>query len=525
MLYEHLGSPETDFDAEIACQVASVRMAGFDINMDKLYEGIVESQAEVDTAELNVDSPKQVKEYILEALDEMEAFIVEDGCSKKRLDFFINRYTIEEKEPCCKDPECKRCDGVGSIGPGETPVVRRCKHIINIRNHRKRLQLYRKLEKSKAAFPSFKVIGTKSGRMSGADGLNWHGVDTSQTIREIMSLTEPDGPDSEKGWVVSGGDFDSQELSVMAATMNDEALAKDIETGRSLHAVFAEAASGIPYDQIMKKKSEDGPESVWYGKAKSCVYALSYGASANKIAEVIGCTQDEAEEIILKFFEKYVHMLQTRKQITESLSCLIRTDEGRLEIRRPKQTYVDSCFNYRRAFNVEYAVIGALVESMAELAKIGRDKDSPFFGLFKQSVIRKEEKGEQTIGGSISSAFYGATFSVQNKIIRAALNHQIQSAGRTITLRCQLNVWGLQPVGIHAFRLKIMSVHDELVVTSAPELCEAIADAMEEEINELCKKIPLLGLEWNSDVGSWYGVKATKGGRGMGFSRNAVGAK
>ncbi len=363
------------------------------------------------------------------------------------------------------------------------------------------------MHKAKGAFPSFRVIGAKSGRMSGADGLNYHGIDSSASIRDIFDLTGND-----EGWIVSGGDFDSQELAIMAATMNDDALDHDIRTGRSLHAVFAESASGIPYDQIMANKSKDGPEAEWYGKAKSCVYALSYGAAAFKISEVIGCSETEAEQIILKFFEKYVHMLQTRKQITKSLSCLHR-DENRLEITKPQKTYVESCFGYRRSFNVEYQVIGAMVKSMNEISRLGKDKSMGW----KTKIVRKEQKGEQTISGAIQSALYGATFSVQNKIIRAALNHQIQSAGRTITLSVQSGIWDLQPRGINPFVVKLMSIHDEIIAASPPEMAAPIAAVVRTEVEKLNKTIPLLGLGWAQDVKTWYGVKSTKDVEQMGW--------
>lgn len=515
MLYEHLGRPETDFDAEIGCQVASVRMAGFSLDLDKLEAGIEESTKHNDAAEVNVDSPKQVKQYIMGALDELEAFVVAEGCNKKKLEWIIRNFTLTDQEECGCNPnkDCARCDNRRVVGPGPMPVVRRAQHILDVRLHRKRLQLYNKLAVSRHAFPSFRVIGTKSGRMSGADGLNYHGIDSSQSIREVFTLADPDSD-----WVVCGGDFDSQELAIMAATMKDAALDHDIRTGRSLHAVFASSASGLSYDQIMKNKAKDGPENVWYGKAKACVYALSYGAASFKIAEIIGCSEEEAEKIILKYFEKYVHMLQVRKQITSDLSCLHRTEHG-LELTPPKMTYIDSCFGFRRAFDVEYRVIGAIVEAMSELAKIGRDKDHPMATLFKSQVVRKKLKGSQTVGGVISSALYGATFSIQNKIIRAALNHQIQSAGRTITLRCQHRIWDLQPVGVHPFRVKLMSVHDELATTSSLEMVVPIREAVREAVDELCKDIPLLGLGWASDVGSWYGVKSTKEVVQMGFKR------
>jgi len=93
------------------------------------------------------------------------------------------------------------------------PVVNRFNHSLDDRKHRKRLQLFDKLRVARAAYPSFRVIGTKSGRMSGADGLNYHGIDGSRAIREIFTMgneCEPDGTP----WVVSGGDMNSQELAI-----------------------------------------------------------------------------------------------------------------------------------------------------------------------------------------------------------------------------------------------------------------------------------------------------------------------
>jgi len=527
-LYKHLGSPETDFDGELACQVASVRMAGFSIDRDKLRAARTESVEHNEMAQVNVDSPKQVRKFIADALDPLEAHVVADGCDQKKLNRIVHTFTLTEEEECwCDgdDPGCQRCGGSGVVGPGPMPVAKRAEHILDIRNHRKRLQVYNKLAKSKGAFPSFKVIGAKSGRMAGADGLNYHGIDKSASIRSLFDLTGHD-----EGWVVCGGDFDSQELAIMAATMNDDALDHDIRTGKSLHAVFAESASGIPYDQIMANKSKDGPEAEWYGKAKSCVYALSYGAAAFKVSEVIGCSETEAEQIILKFFEKYVHMLQTRKQITKSLSCIHREEEGGLSVGNPEKTYVESCFGFRRAFNVEYQVIGAIIKAMKQWRyDTGSHQRNSHPGApwddnvecltFNPSrkVVRKEAKGEQTVKSCVMSALYGSAFSVQNKIIRAALNHQIQSAGRTITLRVQAGIWKLQPVGINPFQIKLMSVHDEIITTSPPDMVEPIAAVVREEVTKLNDTIPLLGLGWARDVGSWYGVKSTKQVEQMGW--------
>lgn len=501
-LYEHLGSPETDFDGELACQVASVRMAGLPIDQERLDEAIAESKQVLDSAELNVDSPKQVREYIGEALDELEAHVIAEGCNKQKLKNLIKVMVLDEKEGCCEEG-CPRCAGTGFVGPGPMPVVRRAEHVLSIRKHRKKMQLYEKLQIAGAAFPSFKVVGTKSGRMSGADGLNYHGIDKSKTVRSIFSFTDGEDPEwFDDGWVVSGGDYDSQELAIAAAVMQDNNMTDELKRGKSLHGLFAEEAFGIPYKQIMKYKDDDSrPESKYYNTAKICVYQILYGASSFRLSMDLGVTVEEADTIIKGFFEKFPYAAQMRQLIRDSLKCLQQTEAGgRITVSQPEKTYIDSCFGFRRSFEIEMSVMKTLVDAMPQVERLLKGVPG--------KVIRKDKKGPQTYAKAVSSALYGASFSLQGKIIRAALNHIIQSAGRTCTLRVQHKIWGLQPVGIAPFRVKPLSVHDEIATASSRETADEIADIVKAEVGELTETVPLLSLGWGVDVGSWYGVKA-----------------
>lgn len=512
-LDEHLGSVETDFDSELACQVSVVRTAGMEIDIDKLYEQIDASQEIVDAAEINVDAHLRVREWIAEAMDPMEALVVAEGCDKARLKGIVKNMVATERERCCRKG-CPRCDGTGFVEPGPMPVAKRAKHILKIRKHRKRLQLYRKLTVAKGCFPSFRVIGTKSGRMSGTDGLNYHGIDGSREIREVFTLADGD-------WVVCGGDMNSQELAIAAAVMNDAELYSDIEKGKSLHGVFAAAASGIDYETIMVNKEDKGTvEAEWYKKAKICVYAILYGAASFNIAQTLGCTPEEAENTIREFFEKYPYMAQTRKMVKESLEAIRSDENGHLQVCEPKQQYIDSIFGFRRSFQAEFAVMNIMFQAMNQW-RTDTGKNSPlmtdgkYMGVFdlERKIHRKENKGEQTVKSAIASALYGAVFSLQGKILRAALNHLIQSAGRTCTLRVQKRIWDeVQPVGIHRFRCKLMSVHDEIATVSPPEYAPVIEKAVVDEMADLCETVPLLSLDWASDVGSWYGVKAADEG-------------
>lgn len=508
-LDNHLGKRDSDFDGELACQVASCRMAGFTIDKDALSRALASSQAVLDTAQINVDAHLQVREWIGSALDDLEGEIIDEGCNKATLKRLVADMVVAKRELCCKHG-CERCGGSGWLEPGPMPVAIRAAHVLEVRKHKKRKQLFDKLAIAGGAYPSFRVIGTKSGRMSGADGLNYHGIDGSRDIREIFTLAG-------KGEVVSGGDMNSQELAIAAAVMGDENLAKDIETGRSLHGEFAATILNCPYEQIMAGKDDKASEEGQaYAKAKVCVYAMLYGAAAFNVRMTLNCTEEEAQSKIDRFFERYPYMKSTRKYVTESLQCL-SSEGARIHVSRPERTSIESLFGYSRSFEIEMSVIRTIVDCMEY---IRASSEWGFATWKRERVIRKKGK-EQTVMGACLSALYGAAFSLQGKVQRAALNHLIQSAGRTCTLRVQKRIWDdVQPVGIQPFYVKLISVHDEIVTVSKPEHTAAIERAVSAEMNALTESVPLLSLDWATNVGSWYGVKSAEDGLRCGWTED-----
>ena len=497
---------DTDFDSEIACQVASCRMAGFTIDHRKLGHQISKSQEVVDDAKINVDSPKQVREYLGDVLDPLEQHVIADSCDKSVLKSIVKEFNASEREECCGDG-CEYCEGKGYIDAGPLPVANRAAHILDVRKHKKRMQLYSKLLTAGAAFPSFRVIGAKSGRMSGADGLNYHGIDSSNEIREIFNLTR------DKDWVVCGGDMNSQELAIAAAVMKDESLGDVLRENKKLHAIFAASASGLPYDQIMKYADDKSrPESKWYAQGKVCAYSIMYGASAFNVSQTLGCEMDVAQQRIDDFFAQFPHMAETRKAVKQTFTVLTSDADGRMVLRQPEKNYVESAFGFRRSFQTELDVMFAIRDAM-RMVNVYRKERPELAPVLNKAVIRKEKKGIQRTAGALSSALYACIFSLQGKILRAALNHLIQSAGRTCTLRVQKRIWDeVQPQGIHPFEVKLMSVHDEIATVSPTRNVQTIEDAVVSEMADLTATIPLLSLDWGSDVGSWYGVKsATEG--------------
>lgn len=495
MLYEHVGSPETDNDAILACQVAAVRLRGFEIDLERIKRERELSQAILDAAELNVNSPNQVRGYLSAALDEMEQVIVARSADKHVLKKVRATFTLDEEEECfCEEGEsCLRCLGARVVGPGPMEVVRRADHIEEVRQHKKRIEVYDKLIQARRAYAGFKVIGAKSGRMAGDHQLSFHGIAKDQEVRELFTLA-----DSQDGWKLAGGDYDSQELAILASTSGDQALIDDIKAGKSLHGLMASSMFEATYEDVMATKKTDPLER--YDKGKSSVYLMAYGGTAKTMARNAGIAEDVAERGFNAFLGRYPGMANARRNVEEKFRALHRSQEGKgFELRIPEDPCVTTIFGFSRYFYNEYEILKSLFE-------LANDSYS-IWGHIDLNVIRSGDR-VQRMSAAITSALLGAAMSVQNRVIRAALNHNIQSVGRDITMGLQLSIWELQPVGIHPFRLALMGIHDEELVTASPEVLEEVKEVVYNKLASQAESVPLIALSWATDCPNWFGVKA-----------------
>jgi hypothetical protein len=512
-LYEYFNSPENDEDAMVACQVASCRLRGFSVDMEGVKRELENSLAIVGTSRLNVDSPKQVVQFVSQGFSSLEALCLADGCDKKVIDKIKLEFTLDGQERCCCSDEddeeddeglgelgledtttttfvdgvCQRCNGLGVVGPGPMPVVERVEHINLIRKHRKRVQLFDKLILAKRAYPDFNVIGTKSGRMSGAGGLNFQGVDNSPEVRGLFTLAD-------EGWVLSAGDYAGQELGIAVTTMGDKQLMEDMMTGRKFHAEFAAALFETTYEDIMESYEKHGDKR--YGKGKAAVFLTLYGGTYKTLAENCGITEEQAESGYNRMLQKYPEIGATKQKITDRFSAITRTPEGKMAYRPVEKPFIESVFGYRRYFETEYGIQKSLWDLMRDIPKswnyagvpvwrpkkpvekgtqpaynrtqepktVKKADGSPVEDNVKLTAdgskseekkgrktleIRRDRKNVdrvQTVVGAIFSAMSGACYSIQNQIIRASNNHVIQSTARTMTVGMQHELWTLQPI-------------------------------------------------------------------------------
>lgn len=501
-LYEHFGSPENDGDAVLACQIASVRLYGFNIDLDGIHAEREVSQKFVEGAPINVNSPKQVKAYIAEVLDPMEQLIVAKGCDAETLEKIVKEFTLEEEEDCdCEEQKyCKRCGGTGVVGPGEMEVAKRAKLIEEVRRHKKRVELFDKLLLAKRAYPNFRAVGTKSGRLSGTDGLNFQGIDKSLLVRNLFTLAD-------SGEVLSGGDYDGQEVAIAGTTMNDDTLLDEMRKGKKIHGLFAAELFQTTYEDVVSTKDTDPLDR--YGKGKSGVFLTIYGGTPETMAQRLGVSLEICQNALNSFIVKYPGVGHTKKQINDRFSAIHRSDEGKMLYKDPSKKYIESIFGFQRYFNTEFKLQRMIFDLVNEL--FDHDNENPFINMIQQDqekIVRDTKNmREQSMAAALASAMIGSCYSIGNGVIRAANNHLIQSAGRTITVGLQESLWKLQPVGIHPFVIRPMSVHDEVASVTQEDLVEAATDIVVNKLESQCEIIPLLSMDWGRRLSSWGAMK------------------
>ena len=476
-LWGHFGSPEPgDIDSNLAIMVACVRWRGLAVQVDKMQNLI-----DLITPELKgtPQAPNAVQRWVGEVMDEeMRTWFVDtkkqtlQGIAKTECDCAYAR----------EDPvNCPICSGTG-----KHPAAIRAERVLTARMEKKELELYEKIVQAGRLYPSYRVIGTLSGRMSGADRLNVMGIKRVDSVRALFKLADPNE-------VVVGGDFDAFEVVLAIADSGDQKLAADVQKGLKIHALFAcEMFPGVTYDQV---RASAGTANDMYTLGKNGVFTMIYGGDENTLVNKYGVEETQAKLAFDGFDRKYPDLAKWRKQTQQQFQLISQERLGsKIEVGDASE-YVDSMFGYKRYFTLELQIIRALVE-LAE-------KPPEDWKKIKVKVLRRADRGQQTVGNAVRSALYGAAFSVQSAVQRAASNHRIQAAGARVTKVVQHTIWTkYQPIGFAPWTVRPINIHDEVIVVTQSKLTAEVQQTVADTVESFRDKVPLLKLGWGP-MTSW----------------------
>lgn len=515
--------PLGDDDSILACSAAAIRWRGYKIDEPKIR--LLRTKALALAAEIPT-APEAVKKWVFSLVSEEERVVLDvdwDSTAKVTLEG-IEEEDLEKCKTCVegrikefeddKGKICHVCEGRGKIHSNTYEPGRRAGLVLTARRAIKEVELYDKLLQAGRFHASFKIIGALSGRMSGADGLNAQGIKATDEVRSCFILKWSD-------MVLTGGDFSGFEVVIADAVYADPDLHRDltvpVECGvckgkaiinqkpckackgkgkyvKKIHGLFGqEVFTDLDYDQIV---ATSGTADDLYSKAKRAVFAMLYGGMETTLADRLGVSIDIAEAAYIAFTTKYKKVGLERKKVFD-MFCSMRQPNGigsAVEWHEPED-FVESIFHFRRYFTLENKICKALFTLAENPPKTWND--------IKIKVTRRDR--QQTVGGATRSALFASAFAIQAQNMRSAANHVIQSSGAQLTKKLQRQIWDLQPCGICMWYVMPFQCHDEIQVPCLPQMVPLIVETQKRFVIENVDKVPLLEMDWRTEMSSWAG--------------------
>ncbi|RLA42865.1 MAG: hypothetical protein DRR06_13470, partial [Gammaproteobacteria bacterium] len=166
------------------------------------YKAKQETHAVVRAVSNITDEPYVSTESLVANMDDADSFAT-----------FLNEQSYL---PNTIEVPCPACKGTGNTGEPH-PAAKYAQDCLDARQAAKKVEMWDKLLLAKRFHASFKIIGTFTSRMAGADKLNPQGIEHSKESRSQFPLSFGD-------LVLAGGDFMSFEVSIIDAVSNDENL-------------------------------------------------------------------------------------------------------------------------------------------------------------------------------------------------------------------------------------------------------------------------------------------------------------
>ena len=505
-LYQYFGEPEPgDDDSILACMVGAVRWHGFNVDLKKIVKL---REIAVDTMKKTPIAADPCRRWLAEVMDPIQAATLES----------TDREALEELKKETDPDECAWCEGEGCAMCPPHPVAERAQAILDARHAKKEIELYDKMLIAGRLHASLRVIGTLSSRMAGADGLNVHGIKRTKTVRECFPLAFD-------GYDLNGGDFDAFEICIADAYYDDPTLRAELQsevdcvfcsgtgvandpkhaddngvckqcdgTGKEpkkIHAIFGtHIFPGWTYERIRLTEKTDDDK---YTTSKSGVFTWLFAGTEYSFQKRLGIPSKQAAAGLASFNAAFPKVGEKRGQAMIDFQPMHQPKGRRTEILwRDHKTSVSTMLGFERRFDLEFQVVRGLYDLAQDPPPEWRTNDS---------CVRFEDA--QTVGGAAQSALYGAAFSLQGRIARAAINTPIQGTGAQITKRLQRNIFDLQPVGYNEWRVLPLNVHDEIMVVTKPEFTLQVTGVAVATVNELKSIVPLLSITWKEKMKSW----------------------
>lgn len=172
---------------------------------------------------------------------------------------------------------------------------------------------------------------------------------------------------AEKGKELLSVDYSQIELRVLAHISDDPGLTRAFKEDLDIHTATASEVFGVGLKEVTSEQRR---------RAKAVNFGIAYGQGAFGLAEVLGISRSEAQDIIKRYFEKF-------KGIKEYIEETIKSayDKG----------YVETLFGRRRYMD-ELQSKNAAMKKFGERAAINAPIQGTAADLMKKAMIDVDQK-------------------------------------------------------------------------------------------------------------------------------------
>lgn len=315
----------------------------------------------------------------------------------------------------------------------------------------------------------FNQYGAQTGRFSSSDPINLQNIPSHNKELRLMFRASP-------GYILASSDFSAQEPRLLSQFSQDKSMINAYVEGKDLYALIAASAFHNKYEDNLEHNPDGtlNPEGKKRRSiAKTILLGIMYSRGAPSIAEQIGSSIEEAQQIINNFYKSFP---KVEKFVKDS------------ELMAKALGYVEDYWGRRRRlpdillprFTVRYKP-GAADPSLGDF--------NPFIGcanrqtttsliaqytsLLNQAKSRKQiddikaradKDGIEIInnGGFISQAQ------------RQCVNARIQGSAATMTKMAMVKIYNDKRLKDLGFKL-LIGVHDELIGECPVENLEEVS--------------------------------------------------
>ena len=305
---------------------------------------------------------------------------------------------------------------------------------------------------------SFNQLGTVTGRFS-CDNPNLQNIPSKDnSIRMMFTASD--------GYALVCGDFSQQEPRLLSIASNDYKMKQSYYENKDIYATMA---TGI-YNNKYEDNLEHYPDGTLYVEgdkrrksAKALMLGISYGLGAGALAEKIGKSYNEAQEIIDNFYNSFKDVLKFKKNSEQ-----FAKNNG----------YVEDLWGRRRRLP-DIMLPNFTVEKKGKeeinfnplLFSSGKFKflDSKLENYRKEiNSIQDKNKLNSVISKAISDGYTVIdNRSRISRAVRQCVNARIQGSAATMTKIALIKLANDEELKRLGFRL-LIQVHDE-VIGECPE--------------------------------------------------------